>query len=121
VIQDEQGVNRFKANAIVVRLLAFASARGYGLNEIAMGRFSQDDRIQFAQLHGYSVGGFCELSEVDDDTKNAVDLMMAGAPEITARIESLSAELDALRAALREPMARLFGVHPDDLGGSHEA
>jgi hypothetical protein len=106
VIQDEQGVNRFKANAIVAHLLALASARGYGLNEIAMGRFSQDDHIQFAQLHGYSVDGFCGLSVVDDDTKNAVDLMMVGASEKDARIESLSAELDALRAALREPMAR---------------
>ena len=35
-----------------------------------------------------------------------------------ARIATLQKELNALRDALREPMAHLFGIHPDDLGGT---
>ena len=114
---DAHGTLRFKRNAIVGKLLELCSARGFGLNEIAAGRFDQDDRVQFAQLIGYSVSGFGDLGYVDTDTWNAVDLMANGSDEKDARIESMTEELDALRKALREPMARLFGVHPDDLGG----
>lgn len=114
---DAHGVKRFKQNAIVRRLLDFSSAHGLDLNRLAAETFDQDDRIQLAQLIGYSVSGFGDLSYVDDDTYRAVELTMDGASEANARIESMAAELDALRSALREPMARLFGVCPEDLGG----
>ena len=61
------GVHRFKVNAIVRDLLDFASPRGMSLNEIAMHKYSAEDRRQFAQLIGYSVSGYGELSYVNDE------------------------------------------------------
>lgn len=55
-------VIRFQANEIVRDLLDFAQARGFGLNEIAVREYSRQDREQLAQLIGYSVSGFGELS-----------------------------------------------------------
>ncbi len=60
-------VVRFKANAIVRYLLDEVAAKhGVNLNELACLPFSQDDRVQFAQLIGYSLVGFHELSYVPD-------------------------------------------------------
>ena len=60
-------VVRFKANKIVAYLLD-SSRDGHkvDLNDLAMMEFSQDDRAQFAQLIGYSLCGFHELSYVSD-------------------------------------------------------
>ncbi len=41
------------------------------MNDLAMLNFSNEDRIQFAQLIGYSHSGFGELSYVDDQTYEA--------------------------------------------------
>ncbi len=60
---DRGNVIRFKQNAIVRHLL---DNGGIDLNQIAMLPFSQDDRVQFAQLIGYSLCGFHELSDVPD-------------------------------------------------------
>lgn len=68
VLLDQHGRARFKSNKIVDALLEFASKRGMDLNTIAMMQFTQDDREQFAQLIGYSVIGFHELSYVSDET-----------------------------------------------------
>jgi hypothetical protein len=38
------------------------------MNELAIMPFAVDDREQFVQLIGYSVGGFGELSFVRDET-----------------------------------------------------
>jgi len=59
------GVKRFKENAIVRFLL---NNGGYDMNKLAMLQFSDEDREQFAQLIGYSLGGFSELSYVSDKT-----------------------------------------------------
>ena len=78
LVKDDNGIVRFKSNAIVEHLLLCASLRRKcDLNDIAMMEFSQDDRIQFAQLIGYSLCGFHELSEVPDvaalaATQNAI-------------------------------------------------
>jgi hypothetical protein len=106
---------RFKENKIVRHLLDWASERGMGPNELAVMEFSKDDRVQFAQLIGYSFGGFGSLSYVDDDTFNAAAEMNNGLDERDARIKALQDELDELRKALQIPMARLFGLHEDDL------
>ena len=113
--EDSKGTLRFKENAIVRHLLD--SHPSCGMNTIARMDFSKDDRQQFAQLIGYSLSGYSELqSYVDDDAYNAAAKMAGGMTEEQARIAALQEELDAVRVALREPMARLFGVHPDDLG-----
>lgn len=63
------GIVRFKANAIVQYLL---DHNGEGVKidmiTIACMEFSQEDRVQFAQLIGYSLAGFHELSYVPDET-----------------------------------------------------
>ena len=53
---------RFKKNAIVSHLLDWATERGMGMNELACIDFTKDDRQQFAQLIGYSLSGYGELT-----------------------------------------------------------
>ena len=117
--KDEHGAMRFKANAIVRRLLDFATPRGMGLNEIAGLDFTDDDRQQFAQLIGYSLSGYSELQSYVTDEAYATAAQMAHAvDERDARIAALEQKLAELRAAadmLREPVARLLEMHPDDL------
>jgi hypothetical protein len=40
--------------------------------------FSNEDRQQFAQLIGYSLGGYSELSYVDDDAYKAAEKEIGG-------------------------------------------
>lgn len=65
LIKDQLGVIRFKENKIVTYLLERGSI---DMNELARLNFSDEDRMQFAQLIGYSVGGYCELSYVSDES-----------------------------------------------------
>lgn len=114
-LEKKDGILRFKENAIVCYLLNHAREHGCGLNEIACMNFSKEDHMQLAQLIGYSLSGYSELSYVDDDNYGAAEKMAEGKSEDDARIEHLESELAALREQLRRPMARLFGIHPDDL------
>ena len=116
--KDSAGVLRFRENAIVSHLYEYSLARGCGMNELADLPFSKEDRQQFAQLIGYSLSGYGELrSYVDDDAYGAAERMARkGEDERDARIRHLEAEIKAQRDGLREPVARLFGVHPSDLG-----
>lgn len=112
--KDEHGTMRFKENAIVRHLLDNGT---FSMNTIADGNFSKEDRQQFAQLIGYSLGGYGELqSYVDDDAYGAASKMAnEGLSEEDAKITHLQEELDAVREGLKEPMARLYGMHPSDL------
>jgi hypothetical protein len=120
IAPDAQGVLRFKENAIVRHLLDWAKPRGMGLNEIAAMEFSQDDQEQFWQLIGYSLRGYGDLSFISDETYNAARVMVDEGPTDSrdARIAALEHELFMVRSALREPIARLYGIHPDDLNGT---
>jgi hypothetical protein len=65
---DDKGVVRFKENAIVRTLMDYArKGKKLDLNDIAGMEFSQDDECQFAQLIGYSLGGYHELHYVSDE------------------------------------------------------
>ena len=64
---DSHNTIRFKSNRIVEKLLEIGGANGYSLNEMVYDDFTQDDRVQFAQLIGYSLSGFHELSYVPDE------------------------------------------------------
>ena len=64
--KDKNGVMRFNSNFIVRRLLDFCQEHGLGLNELARESFSPEDRMQLAQLIGYSLSGYGELDYVDD-------------------------------------------------------
>ncbi len=65
LVKTNDGIIRFKKNAIVEYLL---KASGKTINDLAIIEFAQEDREQFAQLIGYSLGGFGELSYVSDET-----------------------------------------------------
>jgi hypothetical protein len=67
LVIDEHGTLRFQKNQIVRQLLDYCSERGLSLNELAQMPFSQADRTQLAQLIGYSLCGFHELSYVSDE------------------------------------------------------
>jgi len=56
---------RFKENKIVTHCL---DAGGTDLNKICMIDFSIEDQEQFAQLIGYSLGGYGDLSYVTDES-----------------------------------------------------
>jgi hypothetical protein len=62
---DENGTTRFKHNRIVAFLL---DAGPFDMNQLAVMEFSREDREQFAQLIGYSLSGFGELSYVRNKT-----------------------------------------------------
>ena len=110
---DESGVLRFRANAIVRHLL---DAGPFDMNDIAVGDFSNEDHEQFAQLIGYSLSGFGDLSYVSDETYNAADAMSAGADERDARITSLEETLAEIRRGLRISAPAAFRIHVEDLG-----
>lgn len=111
--KDKYGELRFKENAIVRYLL---DNGGIDLNKIAVMNFNDEDRQQFAQLIGYSLSGYSDLDYVSDYNYSvAVAIAEGGLDEKDARIAYLEQELNALRDSLRKPIARLFGIHPDDL------
>ena len=66
--RDDQGTVRFKSNAIVRALF---EAGPLDMNKIAnLPGIPPEDHVQFAQLIGYSVGGFCDLPYVPDEVKD---------------------------------------------------
>jgi hypothetical protein len=113
--KDKDGRLRFKENAIVRYLLDNGPN---DMNKLATMPFSQEDRQQFAQLIGYSLSGYGELSYVSDDAyKAAAEMAQSGKSDKDARIETIEKTLSKLREGLRAPVSELFGIHPDDLKG----
>lgn len=113
IVQGDDGLARFQSNAIVEFLLKVS---GYDMVRLSEEGFSASDWEQFAQLIGYSLRGFSELGYVRDETVAAAEAMLeSGINSDRARADRLQAELDGLRRALRGPIARLYGKHPDDL------
>ena len=113
--KDGRGVMRFRENALVRYLL---DKGGIDMNHLAEVAFPVEDREQFAQLIGYSLSGFAELSYVRDDTFAAAQAL-ADNPSLTeeqARIQSLEQTLRDIRAGLRVAAVAAFPIHPDDLG-----
>lgn len=70
LILDDGGVVRFKENAIITHLFETGAL---DLNEIATMPFSAEDRMQVAQLLGYSVSGFGDLSYADHEVVALAD------------------------------------------------
>lgn len=116
---DDKGVIRFQENKIVRDLLDYSQARGFGLNEIATRDYDREDRMQLAQLIGYSHSGAGSLSIVTDEVYYAAALMHdEHLSEDKARIQVLEGQLAELREAaqvMRVPMATLLGLDPDDI------
>ena len=83
VIKDDDGILRFRENAIVRYLLDLARKHEItDLNSIAALDFSQEDREQFTQLIGYAITGYHELAYVSDESAaRASDLAQAVDPK----------------------------------------
>lgn len=66
--RDGEGVFRFKENRIV-RWMLDQGRMGlrFDLSMVSACGFSSEDLMQFAQLLGYSVSGFCELYYVTNE------------------------------------------------------
>ena len=63
IVWAKDGIIRFKENPLVRTVLdAATDGRRMSMNDLALMEFSREDREQFAQLIGYSVSGFGELS-----------------------------------------------------------
>lgn len=121
LVNDAQGVLRFKASNIVQYLLD--THPSCDMNRLAHMEFTDDDRQQFAQLIGYSLSGYGDLSNyVDDEAYETAKHMTDGLDERDARIAALEQKIAELREAvnmLRAPLARLLEMHPDDLKSSN--
>lgn len=65
IVLDEHGTVRFQGNAIVRYLL---DVKGINMNDLAIIPFTREDREQFAQLIGYSVSGYGDLSYVSEES-----------------------------------------------------
>ncbi len=103
---------RFVANRIVTTLL---DSGKLDLNDLACMEFTAQERIQFAQLIGYHLSGFSELSYVDDETYTAAEKAAEGQTEEAARSETLREQLDEARKGVKAAASVLFRIHPDDL------
>lgn len=87
VIKDEDGAPRFRENAIIRYIVDHAgdvvhpgapaidpdTGRPFHQGRLDLGKlmtldFPQEDREQFAQLMGYSISGYHELSYVSDES-----------------------------------------------------
>ena len=76
--KDKHGTIRFRKNAIVRFLL---DAGPYDLNDLSIMNFSDNDWEQFAQLIGYSLCGFGELSYVSDAAYDRAEIAAIGLDE----------------------------------------
>lgn len=115
IYEDANGTHRFKPNAIVQYLIE-NPLQEVDMNQLACMDFDQDDRIQFAQLIGYSLYGFGELSYVTDDAYGtACEMTKAELSEKDARIKHLEEVLAVVREQMRFIVPALFKIHPDDL------
>ena len=111
--EDERGVLRFVGNSIVRKLLDDGQ---FDMNHIAEWDATNEEREQFAQLIGYSVSGFGDLSYVSDETLAAAEKMAAGeSNEYKARYEALCETLEEVRRGMKIVVPALYSVHPDDL------
>jgi selenocysteine lyase/cysteine desulfurase len=109
-LQMESGVLRFKRNKIVEHLL---DSGGIDMNELARMDFPAEDWTQFRQLIGYSHSGIPNCPE--EVWQAALAMYEQGVSEAEARANHLRDELAAIRADMRSAVARLYGIHPDDL------
>lgn len=78
IVVAKDGVVRFQENRIVSAFLeAGREGKRLDLNEIAVracrGEFTTAEQMQFAQLIGYSVSGFGDLSYADRDVVRRAD------------------------------------------------
>lgn len=72
--RDHRGVIRFRPNKIVEWLFRTGAL---DLNIVATMDFPREDHVQLAQLIGYSVSGFGDLSYVQPEERHEADRQAA--------------------------------------------
>lgn len=122
---NEHGTLRFKENAIVrffldahsdAHRVPGTSGTNGGLNCLHQHDFSIEDHIQFAQLIGYSLSGFGELSYVTNDAYGKAEkLAYHDVTDEQAELLYLREQMKTIRATLKKIVPELFHIHPDDL------
>lgn len=118
LVKDGAGVLRFLANNIVQDLYDLHAKHGLDMNTIAQRDYPKEDRQQFAQLIGYSLSGYAELtSYVDNEAYFAAVEKSKGSNKSDDRMRAdhLRKQLAYIKRALRKPIAALYEMHPDDL------
>lgn len=70
LVRDQDGAVRFKGNAMVKLLLDLGP---FDMNKLLAMNFSDEDRIQFAQLIAYPLRGFGQLPYVNDKAWKAAN------------------------------------------------
>lgn len=104
---------RFKENKIVSDVLDNSYL---DLNKIAMRDYTDEERMQFAQLIGYSVSGYCDLSYVSYDSCEIADLIhYEGLSDKDAEIKHLKKLLTETREKVKDLSVSLFRIAPEDL------
>ena len=113
IYKDRHGTVRFKPNAVVSYLL---DNGGLNMNDLGIVGFPKEDQEQFAQLIGYSLGGFGDLSYVSDSAYETADKMFEkGLTEADARIVYLEETIEEVQEGVKKAATALFKIHPDDL------
>lgn len=99
VMTDRDGTRRFVENRIIRDLVEFSAMHGRGMHAIAEGDYTDQERQQFAQLNGYSIRGYGELSYVDDIAYEQACAQSDGEnPEHVQQLLLLEVVQDALKA-----------------------
>lgn len=111
------GVTRFQSNPLIKYLLSNGGIHQDDLCILYQTEdgYTKDDYQQLMQLIGYSVCGYRDLHEADLLVYDTAQKMADGEDEKNARIAILQEEIDYLKSSLKEPIARLYNKHPDDL------
>ncbi len=111
ITTDSAGTIRFTENKIIRYMVDECT----DLNTLCA-KFKDEDKEdwdQLMQLIGYSVSG----APINHDILNIADVMVdEEIDERDAKIMYYEIIIDNLKEALREPVASLFHIHPDDLG-----
>ena len=113
IFKDSHGTLRFRENKIVQYLL---DNGGIDLNRLGVTDFDNDDREQFAQLIGYSLSGFADLSYVTDETYEAAECLSKcdKTNALQERYNHLCMELDNIKTGLKMAAVAAFKIHPED-------
>lgn len=107
--------NHFVKNEIVDYLLRNC---GIDMNQLAALDFSNEDRIQFAQLIGYSISGFLSLSYVDPVTFDTVNNLFEGETDYKdAQIVALKKQLEEVKRGLSIITNAITFISDDEIFG----
>lgn len=110
---DQNGTIRFQENAVVNYLL---NNGGLNMNDIAMQGFPKEHLEQFAQLIGYSLYGFADLSYVKESTVITAENIFHNkdVDPLQAKCDALEAELNHCHQKLEKIVSKLEEIIDGD-------